>query len=630
MIVNFFFYGLAMFIMGVVVLLRGRSDSQFALGRQFYWLTASAMFSATYAWSRMFLEIAFSGPIHDAAYALALISMPISGALLLRFGWGLLVEAGPLPSWMHFAPLLILIPVSVVATYYTVTLVNELTPDALARWSRNLLIVPASLLSGLGFYFQWRQPRERRLRYSVLLAAGIAFVIHAAVTFIIGEVLAVAQAAGDTLILDIEVWRTLSMLLVVVLVIASMYIFEVERDEEILRLEKERHEARQMALTIHTRSRQQSEQWLNSLVNLNRRISNLDPADEILAQVVKIARALMHADTAVLALAEENGQDLVPRFQATVHGFQEIEGDPLTADLFQPVIVNGASLRLPEDQPAAVLTWTYDGHVHRADYAAVVPLRLNQQTIGVLWAGRRSVGEGFSCTDLIGLSHLANQAVIALEHSLMAARLQSLAVTEERSRIAREMHDSLAQILGFLGLETQTLEALVRQGETEAVLDELKQARSMIKSAQLDVRENILSLRTTLSGDIGLRDALREYVQEFGIQTGITAQFCDEIRSAMPLSPLAETQCVRIVQEALTNVRKHAQASSVAVTLRDESGWLRVYVKDDGVGLPQTPVPAQHYGLHTMRERAESVGGALTLQSLPAQGTVVQLSLPLL
>jgi two-component system nitrate/nitrite sensor histidine kinase NarX len=87
---------------------------------------------------------------------------------------------------------------------------------------------------------------------------------------------------------------------------------------------------------------------------------------------------------------------------------------------------------------------------------------------------------------------------------------------------------------------------------------------------------------------------------------------------------------VRIVQEALTNVRKHAQASSVAVTLRDDAGWLRVYVKDDGVGLPQTPVPAHHYGLQTMRERAESVGGALTLQSMPAEGTVVQLSLPLL
>jgi signal transduction histidine kinase len=409
-----------------------------------------------------------------------------------------------------------------------------------------------------------------------------------------------------------------------------MYIFEIERDEEILRLEQERHDARQMALKIHTRSRQQSEQWLNSLVNLNRRIANLDSADAILAQVVKIARALLSADSAVLALAEENGQDLVPRFQATLHGVQEVDGTPLTDQLFQPVMVNGASLRVPEDLPGTALTWSLSGRVQSAEQAAIVPLRLNQQTIGVLWVGRRAGGEGFSCTDLISLSHLANQAVIALEHSLMAARLQSLAVTEERSRIAREMHDSLAQILGYLGLETQTLEALVRQGETEAVLGELKQARTMIKSAQLDVRESILSLRTTLSGEISLRDALREYVQEFGIQTGMVAHFCDDVGESMPLSPLAETQCVRIVQEALTNVRKHAQASCVDVTLFDQDGWLRVHVKDDGVGLPQMPVPAHHYGLQTMRERAESVGGSLNIQSMPSEGTEVQLCLPLL
>ena len=75
--------------------------------------------------------------------------------------------------------------------------------------------------------------------------------------------------------------------------------------------------------------------------------------------------------------------------------------------------------------------------------------------IGALWLGRTN-GKPFTCTDLIGLGHIANQAVIALEHASMAARLQSFAVVEERSRIAREMHDSLAQILGYLGLETQT------------------------------------------------------------------------------------------------------------------------------------------------------------------------------
>jgi signal transduction histidine kinase len=228
---------------------------------------------------------------------------------------------------------------------------------------------------------------------------------------------------------------------------------------------------------------------------------------------------------------------------------------------------------------------------------------------------------------LIGLSHLANQAVIALEHVSMAGRLQSLAVMEERSRIAREMHDSLAQILGYLSLETQTLEALTRQHDEQAVIAELVQARATIRSAQADVRENILSLRTTLSGDAGFVTALTEYVEEFGIQTGIqtVVQPADDVA----LSPLVEAQAVRIVQEALTNVRKHAKATHVHVSMQTAGRWLTINVVDDGIGLPEYPPSNHHFGLQTMHERAESVGGALCLNSPPGLGTVVKLRLPL-
>ncbi|MBZ0296388.1 MAG: GAF domain-containing sensor histidine kinase, partial [Anaerolineae bacterium] len=283
----------------------------------------------------------------------------------------------------------------------------------------------------------------------------------------------------------------------------------------------------------------------------------------------------------------------------------------------------------PEDRANVELRWIADDKEFIAKKAAIVPLRLNQTTIGVLCVGRYQ-GESFTCSALIGLGNLADQAVIAIEHAMMTARLQSLAVTEERSRIAREMHDGLAQLLGYLGLQTQTLEALVKQGDSEAVLQELKQARAMIKSAQADVRENILSLRTTLAGETTLSEALQAYVEEFGIQAGVITQFVNDTAPTPCLSPLAETQCVRIVQEALTNIRKHAHAEHVWVDMAEQAGYLSITITDDGIGLQGGTASRRHFGLQTMHERAQSVQGSFVIESTPGQGTRITLNLPLM
>ena len=262
----------------------------------------------------------------------------------------------------------------------------------------------------------------------------------------------------------------------------------------------------------------------------------------------------------------------------------------------------------------------------RVQAGAIAPLVFEEEPVGVLWVVSAQA-EQFSQGDLDRLGHLSNQAVIAIQHTLMAGQLQSLAVVEERARIAREMHDGLAQILGYLSLEVQTLDALVRQGNTEATLGALRQARERITAAQADVRENILSLRTTLAGDAGLLPSLEQYLEEFSVQTGIDAHLASEV-DVSRLSPLAETQLVRIVQEALANVRKHAAARQVQIRLVARDGCLGVTVTDDGVGFDRVP-NGKHFGLQTMRERAESVGGGLTVTSAPAQGTQVTFWLPL-
>jgi signal transduction histidine kinase len=203
-------------------------------------------------------------------------------------------------------------------------------------------------------------------------------------------------------------------------------------------------------------------------------------------------------------------------------------------------------------------------------------------------------------------------------------------VTEERGRIAREKHDGLAQVLGYLSLQMQTLEALVRRGDCPATLTELKHARAHILEAQADVRQNILSLRTTLAGDLGLLPALQQYLAEFEVQTGISAELVNTVVSEPRLSPLAEAQLVRIVQEALTNVRKHAHAGKVQVRLAAGDGMLQVAVADDGCGITAPKDGRWRFGLSTMQERAESVGGELDIYSAPGAGTTVKARLPML
>jgi signal transduction histidine kinase len=179
----------------------------------------------------------------------------------------------------------------------------------------------------------------------------------------------------------------------------------------------------------------------------------------------------------------------------------------------------------------------------------------------------------------------------------------------------------------------QTLGALHKQGKNEALSTELEKMRAAILVANADVRENILSLRTTLASEKGLVSAIGEYLDEFSIQTGIETRFSNDLDGELKLSSIAEVQLVCILQESLANVRKHAHARKVDVFLArmKENGkdWISLQVIDDGIGL--TGRHSTHsFGLNTMQERASSVGGAVELHSPPGKGTAVACRLPCL
>jgi signal transduction histidine kinase len=224
---------------------------------------------------------------------------------------------------------------------------------------------------------------------------------------------------------------------------------------------------------------------------------------------------------------------------------------------------------------------------------------------------------------------------------------RSLAALQERERLARELHDSTGQVLGYVGLQLEVICDRIRgglaalsDGEREQVSASLAEAEnraarlgSIVEEAHADVREHIMDLRLAPSEQrpffATLGHYLDGYCQNYGIQAGLSVgPGIDESR----LDASTQTELFRIIQEALSNARRHAAATSVQVTFETGNGGLRMLVEDNGRGFdPALAAKSDdgHFGLRTMRERAEQVGGTLDVRSAPGAGTCVVADLPL-
>jgi nitrate/nitrite-specific signal transduction histidine kinase len=250
------------------------------------------------------------------------------------------------------------------------------------------------------------------------------------------------------------------------------------------------------------------------------------------------------------------------------------------------------------------------------------PLRSAQGHLGELCVVREH-GPAFSDADRSLLAALADMAAIAVTTARLKEAEQQWTIVAERDRIARELHDSLAQVLGHIHLRLRDIETRL-DGAAPIIGAELADLAGVADEAYRDVREAILGLRETISSEGGLEGALREYIAKYARQTGIKASLvCDETaRAALP--PRAEVQLLRVVQEALTNVRKHAGATRVVVRMRCPGGMPIVEVEDDGSGFDPSRLATSFsggFGLTSMRERVEQVGGTLELHTAPGEGT---------
>ncbi len=263
----------------------------------------------------------------------------------------------------------------------------------------------------------------------------------------------------------------------------------------------------------------------------------------------------------------------------------------------------------------------------RAGYQNLVsvPVRLHQRVLGEIdLFFRRPVTLSQEETDLLDAmaSHLAN----ALEGLRAAALEREAAVGEERALLARELHDSIAQSLAFMKIQVQLLRNAVQREQADKVRCIVDELDTGVRESINDVRELLVHFRTRTNTD-DIEQALQETLQKFQHQTGLPAQL-DVHGEGLPLPPDVQVQVLHVVQEALSNVRKHAGASQVGLEVRKGRRW-RFAVSDDGAGFDVTTVHAEtHVGLRIMRERAARVGADVTMNSMPGRGTTVVLTLP--
>ncbi|RMD69150.1 MAG: HAMP domain-containing protein [Gammaproteobacteria bacterium] len=256
-----------------------------------------------------------------------------------------------------------------------------------------------------------------------------------------------------------------------------------------------------------------------------------------------------------------------------------------------------------------------------------IPLQYRGKILGVynLFGEKGKMTSGEDMKEL--LTSIGRHLGMAIEKSRLDSETRRLALMQERSRLAHELHDSLAQTLASLRFQVKMLDETLQQDGYTHVAKEVRGIKAGLEQAYRELRELLVHFRAPLD-ERGLVPALESMVDKFKKNTGISVFFqkaCEDVN----LPPDMEMQVLRIASEALTNVKKHSQAHTVRLMLRcDKEGRFQLLVEDDGIGIREAKeeTEGEHIGHRIMRERARRLGGEIKVESEVGEGTRVLLS----
>jgi PAS domain S-box-containing protein len=371
--------------------------------------------------------------------------------------------------------------------------------------------------------------------------------------------------------------------------------------------------------------RRQSSARLEAINEVARAILESRRADEVLNIVAQRSRELVAAAIACVVTSGPQPGELV------ISAADGDLGDMLVgATLPADHSLAGEVLRTRE--PRMALDAGRDERAHNAIAEAggfgpslLVPLASEERVFGAVAVSNHRGGSAFTEADLRSLELFAAQASVALEHGRIRGELQRLAIVEDRERIARELHDGIVQSLFAVGLGLLSAEPLASK---EPVRERIHEAVDSIDKVIADLRRYIFGLKPQGVGTETLGNAVITLANEFQARTQIvTAVEVDSRLEHISGEQVAEV--VQVAREALSNVARHAHATTCRVSLHAEIPHAVLEIDDDGRGFDLDAVPGHGYGLGNLRERAVGLGGTLEITSRPGEGTTLRLRFPI-
>ena len=366
----------------------------------------------------------------------------------------------------------------------------------------------------------------------------------------------------------------------------------------------------------------------------------LDEVLRCVAESIATAAGVLHCG--FLLVDEEQGT-VTPKLEVTMPSWRTTAfrlgvpwpRPPLPIAAFSPLIRQVVA----QKEPMACYDAQTDPYINqqaarRWGYKSVLalPCVVKGRVVAVAWVPTFDDCRAFAEEQIELACGLANAAAIAIENARLHQQMEQMAVIKERGRLSREMHDNLSQALGILKLKSSLSSELLAGGQVGQVQTNLRQMRDVAAEAYTDAREAIFGLRTTALRGMDFLPELHKYLTKYRTSYGLDARLEADNESVSVLTSQVTLQAFRIIQEALANVRKHANADQVWVRIKPDDGRVRIVIEDDGQGFDpaQPATDARHgLGLQAMRERAESVGGQLEIDAQSGRGTRIVAWLPL-
>ncbi|WP_030296936.1 GAF domain-containing sensor histidine kinase [Streptomyces sp. NRRL F-5681] len=358
---------------------------------------------------------------------------------------------------------------------------------------------------------------------------------------------------------------------------------------------------------------------------------HLDVGD-VLKTIVASARELLDAQYAALGVPDDHGGFA----QFVVDGVSDEQWKaigplPRQHGILAAMLHRSGPERLADVREDPRFEGWPDAHPDMSDFLGM-PITDGDETIGALFLANKLCpkpegGCGFTAEDEELLSILAQHAAIALTNARLHERGRELTIAEERSRLAHELHDAVSQKLFSLRLTAQAAAALVDRDPARAK-GELQQVADLAAEAVDELRAAVVKLRPAALDEDGLIATLRTQVQVLDRAHAAAVAF--ESRGVRALPAAQEEALLRVAQEALHNALRHSGAEHVTVTLTRRGPATVLRVCDDGRGFDPTAVrrAGRHLGLVSMRHRASSVGGRLTVASEPGEGATIEMEVP--